>query len=53
MSMSMSMAGDLARFLTRASVDDLPPLAVERANGDRQRGASPSRKSALAPGLLP
>ena len=27
----MSMAEELARFLTRTNVDDLPPLALERA----------------------
>jgi 2-methylcitrate dehydratase PrpD len=27
----MSIAGELARFVTRTSVDDLPPLALERA----------------------
>ena len=27
----MSIAGELARFLTGANVDDLPPLALERA----------------------
>src|SRR6185436_14854922 len=27
----MSIAGELAKFLTRTSVDDLPPLALERA----------------------
>jgi 2-methylcitrate dehydratase PrpD len=27
----MSIAGELARFLTSANVDDLPPLALERA----------------------
>src|SRR5512145_548065 len=28
---AMSMAGELARFVTRTSVDDLPALALERA----------------------
>ena len=27
----MSIAGELARFLTSTNVDDLPPLALERA----------------------
>lgn len=27
----MSIAGELARFVTGTSVDDLPPLALERA----------------------
>ena len=27
----MSIAGELARFVTRTSVEDLPPLALERA----------------------
>src|SRR5262245_6314169 len=27
----MSIAGDLARFVTKTSVDDLPPVALERA----------------------
>ena len=27
----MSIAGELAKFLTGTSVDDLPPLALERA----------------------
>src|SRR5438128_10951430 len=27
----MSIAGELARFVTRTSVDDLPPQALERA----------------------
>ena len=27
----MSFGGELARFLVRTSIDDLPPLALERA----------------------